>query len=443
MAVFMFAFDKDDKNSVGEFKIHLKPHPVTGEMVPAPAPKPAQKVETVENKKSEIKQALNGGATPSLGSIAKSSTTCTEKTTIVHTGDKVREARQKRYALATAIRKIYVAEGKRRGLLIPTTIHRQSLCKWAMTGDFVQLMRDEATAKAFFAGVQTCGSVWCCPVCANRIQEVRRQEIALAMKHFINQGKQAVMVTFTFPHTRDDSLKELLVKQSEALKKLRAGNVWTLFKNRIGFEGLVRSLEVTRGGNGWHPHTHELWFCNDNQDEEKFKEFLVNRWLSVCQKVGLVGDELNQVEAFLLHSVDVRFHCDTSDYLAKMDDKSHWGVDREIAKASTKLGKAKGMHPFELAYKGYSSLWLEYSEAIKGKSQLYWSQGLKAQIGIKDKSDEELAEEQENEPQLIGQLEKDEWFKVLSKELRAYVLDWIEDGQTIKDIKLLISLHKW
>jgi hypothetical protein len=126
-----------------------------------------------------------------------------------------------------------------------------------------------------------------------------------------------------------------------------------------------------------------------------------------------------------------------------MDDKSHWGVDREIAKASSKLGKSKGMHPFELAYKGYSQLWLEYSEAIKGKSQLYWSQGLKAQVGIDDKSDEELAEEQENEPQLIGQLEKDEWFKVLSKELRAYVLDWIEDGQTIKDIKLLISLHKW
>jgi pyrimidine deaminase RibD-like protein len=405
-----------------------------------------------KNNKNDVSEASNEAGTASLGSIAKSSTTYTQKTTVVHTGEKVREARQKRYALATAIRKIYVEEGKRRGLLIPTTIHRQSLCKWAMTGDFVQLMRDEATAKAFFAGVQTCGSVWCCPVCANRIQEVRRQEIALAMKHFIAKAKakgvegkfkQAVMVTFTFPHTRDDSLKELLVKQSEALKKLRAGNVWTLFKNRIGFEGLVRSLEVTRGGNGWHPHTHELWFCDYYQDEEKFKEFLVNRWLSVCQKVGLVGDELNQVEAFLLHSVDVRFHCDTSDYLAKMDDKSHWGVDREIAKASTKLGKAKGMHPFELAYKGYSSLWLEYSEAIKGKSQLYWSQGLKARVGIEDKSDEDISKEQENEPLLVGELEKDEWFKVLSKELRAYVLDWIEDGQTIKDIKLLISLHKW
>lgn len=388
-----------------------------------------------KNNKNELAGGVSEGGTPSLGNIAKSSTT--------YHPEKVKEARQKRFALSSAIRKIFIAEGKKRGLLIPTKIHRQSLCKWAMTGDFVHLMRDDSTAKAFFSGVQTCGSVWCCPVCANRIQEVRRQEIAIAMKHFIAQGKQAVMVTFTFPHTTDDGLKELLEKQANALKKLRAGNVWTLFKKRIAFDGLVRSLEVTRGGNGWHPHTHELWFCGDDQDEEKFKEFLVNRWLAVCQKAGLVSDEPAKVEAFTKHAVDVRFHCDTSEYLAKMDDKSHWGVDREIAKASSKQGKAKGMHPFELAHRGYSQLWIEYTEAIKGKSQLYWSQGLKAVVGIDDKTDEELAEEEANEPLLIGELSKDEWFNVLSKELRAYVLDWVEDRQSISNIKTLIDLHKW
>ena len=388
-----------------------------------------------KNNKNELASGISEAGTAPLGNIAKSSTT--------YHPEKVKEARQKRFALSSAIRKIFIAEGKKRGLLIPTKIHRQSLCKWAMTGDFVHLMRDDSTAKAFFSGVQTCGSVWCCPVCANRIQEVRRQEIAIGMKHFIAQGKQAVMVTFTFPHTLSDSLKELLAKQKVAFEKLRAGNVWTLFKNRIGFEGLVRSLEVTRGGNGWHPHTHELWFCNDDQDEEKFKEFLINRWLEMCQKVGLVGDEPAQIEAFTKHSVDVRFHCDTSDYLAKMDDKTHWGVDREIAKASSKQGKAKGMHPFELAHRGYSQLWIEYSEAIKGKSQLYWSPGLKDVVGIADKTDKELAKEQDNEPLLVGELSKDEWFNVLSKELRAYVLDWVEDRQSISNIKTLIDLHKW
>lgn len=44
------------------------------------------------------------------------------------------------------------------------------------------------------------------------------------------------------------------------------------FKDGIGYEGLVRGLELTYGSNGWHPHTHELWvldFWEEDSDRSK------------------------------------------------------------------------------------------------------------------------------------------------------------------------------
>ena len=223
----------------------------------------------------------------------------------------------------------------------------------------------------------------------------------------------------------------------------KSGKAFVGFKNKYGFEGLIRSLEITRGGNGWHPHTHELFFVDKKLDQPEFKEWLQNRWLNVCAKTGLVDiSDDKKVDAFLKHSLDVKFNCSTSDYLAKFDDKSNWGVDREIAKASSKNGKKNGMHPFELAHKGYSQLFIEYTEAIKGKSQLFWSRHLKAKVGIFDISDEEIAdnENETEEDKVIGFLRKvEDWKTVTAYELRSKILEMIEDDFDIIAIRRYIA----
>jgi len=295
--------------------------------------------------------------------------------------------------------------------------------------------------------LQTCGSVWTCPICANRIQEQRRGEIAQAMKFLCAeaQGKQAVMITFTFPHTVSDKLKELLEKFSKSLMTFKSGKAFVGFKNKYGFEGLIRSLEITRGGNGWHPHTHELFFVDKNLDQPEFKEWLQNRWLNVCVKSGLVDiEDDKQVDAFLKVSLDVKFNCSTSDYLAKFDDKANWGVDREIAKASSKNSKKNGLHPFELAHKGYSQLFIEYTDAIKGKAQLFWSRDLKKKVGIFDITDEEISEEDKKEEDtVIGFLRKiEDWKTVTAYELRSKILDMVEDGFDIVSIRRYISEYE-
>ena len=59
----------------------------------------------------------------------------------------------------------------------------------------------------------------------------------------------------------------------------------------FGYEGLIRSLEVMHGANGWHPHNHELWFLDEEIDHLEFQEFINNKWLEVCIKAGLVDSE--------------------------------------------------------------------------------------------------------------------------------------------------------
>lgn len=386
---------------------------------------------TNENKLAAPSQ---GAKIAPLGNIAKSASPCDPSRI-----EKLRDTRRKRFELLSSIRSCYIAEGKKQGRLIPTGYHRTSLCKHAMTGAEVHLFQKVAEVKkGYFVGLQTCGSVWTCPVCANRIQEVRRQEIAAAMTYFYKAAKQACMVTFTFPHTAANSLKELLEKFSKSLHDFKSGKGWATFKNKNGFDGLIRSLEITRGGNGWHPHTHELLFIDKDINEDDFKNWMLKRWLSVCIKSGLVdANDIKKQEQFLEHSLDFKFNCSTSDYLAKFDDKSNWGIDREIAKASTKQGKKDGMHPFELAHRGYNALFIEYTEAIKGRAQLFWSRGLKDKIGLNDIQDEDITEENEDD-NFIGSLDKDEWSKTVKTELRAKVLEMVEDGKKIEYIRLFI-----
>ena len=346
--------------------------------------------------------------------------------------------RKDRYKALSAVRSILIGEGLKQFPNLPTKYHRSTLCKHSLTGAEVAVFLSTEHGKAFFEGLQTCGNVWTCPVCAAKVQERRRLEIAQGMEYFYSVGgRQSVMVTFTFPHKKLMKLKDLLTKQAEAFKFFRKGKQWDKFKDKCSFEGLIRSLEVTYGQNGWHPHTHELWFVEDSIDQQEFLEFIKKRWLACCVRAGLVDEtDKKQVKAFDDYAVDVKFNCKASDYLAKTDHKdnlkSYWGADREIAKASSKTSKkeGKGMHPFQLAIDNKKDLFIEYVEAIRGKAQLFWSRGLKNKVGIVEKTDEELAEEKNDNAEIVEMITKPEWFIIRAKEKRAQVLNTAENNPT-------------
>lgn len=370
-----------------------------------------------------------GAPAPTLGTYAKCSSPPDERTPI-------RAVRAERYALQATARLLFSAEGRKHGFQYGHDIHRTAKCKHITRGGGAAVHRDRDRGAAFYSGLVTCGSVWACPICAAVVQERRREEIAQAIDWAYAQDLQPVMVTLTFPHHLWNQLQDLLDGQSDAFRRLRSGKAWQRFKRNIGYRGLIRSLELTHGKeHGWHPHTHELWLVDKHIEAADLQAEIVTKWAAACERAGLLSPA--QIEDFRRYSVDVKGWCSTSDYLAKQDDSRHWGADREIAKATTKRGGKKGLHPFGLladAQEGdekAGKLFLDYARAMKGKRQLFWSRGLKELVGLNDVSDEQLAEESRESADLLGSLTTEEWRAVRSAGMRSQVLDAAEiDGWT-------------
>jgi hypothetical protein len=313
--------------------------------------------------------------------------------------------------------------------------HRTTVCKRVNIGQ-VQIHKSKKHGKTFYGGLQTCGSVWACPVCANKIQARRTLEIRKAFKWaYKEELHQIMMVTFTYSHGISDKLFETMKKHTLAMKKFREHRDYTTLMKEIGYKGLIRSLELTYGGSGWHPHTHELFVINPLVDEKDIKRRILALWQKICTSVGLLDkDNEKQIKAFQKHSVDIVFNAKDSDYIAKQNggnDKC-WGADREMARASSKKGKKTGKSPFQLLSESekdstYKELFVEYAMAMKGKAQLFWSRGLKAKVGVDEKTDEQLAEEQTDTADTLALLSSEHWKKVLSldndsKKVRAELL---------------------
>lgn len=361
----------------------------------------------------------------SLGITAKSSTPPTREMG-------ARAARAEKYQ---ALHQARVWIGRRVNKLLPDVqfpgdIFRTFDCRNVRTSCMVEVRHTTGMA-ANYRNLSTCGSVWACPVCASRIQERRRLELEHLVHWAEDHGLQAIMVTFTFPHTGFDSLGELLGRQKDAFKRFRAGSPFKRFRAEIGFQGLVRSLEVTHGlTNGWHPHTHELWLVSPAVGQE-IRARLVELWERACIAARLLDPaDQAKVYAFRQHSVDVRLNASSGDYLAKQDSSRKWGITHEVAKATSKAGKAKGVHPHEFLVRmarGDEARYFEYLEAMKGKRQLFWSPGLKDRCGLDDVSDDDLALGGDD-ADLLGNLNQDEWDFIRAKRLAAQVLDAAEVG---------------
>jgi len=341
--------------------------------------------------------------------------------------------RVERYRLLSEARRLLQIEGKKAGLSHPANFHQTAKCNYYRFGEFVKINKSVEHSKTFYSGVVQCGRVYTCPVCAAKVQERRRIEIAQAFDYAYNNDKKVIMVTFTFPHHNKQPLKDMLLKQSLAFKKFRQGNVWQKKKANVGFLGLIRSLEVTYGDlNGWHPHTHEAWIVDQKVNAEEFREWIARRWFNVCANSGLLPDGFHKFDKFLEHSVQITDWASNSDYLAKLDDSKHWGADRELAKGNVKQAKGKGSHPFDLLSKSIDGekqsrvLFSEYADAMRGKAQIFWSRGLKSLVGVDELTDEQLATMEFDPAFPLGQLDKQDWSLIVKNQKQAFILDLAE-----------------
>lgn len=156
----------------------------------------------------------------------------------------------------------------------------------------VYLLRSDKGHTSFF-GLQTCKNTWVCPHCAAIQMKKYRERIAAAIDLLKKQDLVGVMITFTLPHFKAQSCKEVTkvlydsfgdcIKNAYKNRECSNGSfrscgTFNSFFHECEIKHYVRVCEHTFSKiNGWHPHFHCLfWLPKRNlqkvlQWEEKIK----------------------------------------------------------------------------------------------------------------------------------------------------------------------------
>lgn len=327
---------------------------------------------------------------------------------------------------------------------------RVSGCIRRKVGAEVAVMYSPSLKKAHFGGLMVCGSVWTCPPCAAKVSERRKNEVVQATDLHKSQGGGLYMVTLTTSHKRSDKLGDWLARFSDARARMRRQRAYRELVDRIGQVGNVRALEVTYGdANGWHPHEHALWLTDKPLSDTRLRQLrseLFALWRAACLAAGLpLPNRARGVNVIVMESA--------AEYVAKFGREPRWGVGSEMAKQHSKAGHSKSMTPFDLlrayhdgsddgSHKRFGALFVVFAKAFFGKRQIVWSAGLKELFGIKQVSDEDIAEEEADDAAELVRITATQWKCVLHQkaDVRQILLERAESGGHAAVVEYLADL---
>jgi hypothetical protein len=182
-------------------------------------------------------------------------------------------------------------------------------------------------------------------------------------------------------------------------------------KDTVGITGTIRTLEVTHGRNGWHPHVHTLVLTARPFTDDERAQLLTHAYTSWRGSVVKAGQRAPLSEHTTISAV--RDASDVAQYVTKI------GAALEVTQGAAKLGRRAGHRtPFavlsDFLVHGDAddlAVWREWEIGMKGAKQLTWSRGLRAQFDVADVTDEELAAEEVGGA-LVVSLSADEWHVV-------------------------------
>jgi len=301
--------------------------------------------------------------------------------------------------------------------------------------DKVEVVQHTPTGALSFGNLMKCGSVWICPVCSAKIVQGRRLELTELINAAYAQGFAVSMLTLTVPHQRDDALSDTLVKLSHAKRLMQNRKPWTGFKSAVGMIGNIRVLEVTHGGNGWHPHFHCLLIHKARVVMAGFRPALLSMWQDACFTAGL--NRPSDEHGINLIQCEKRNSKALGDYIAK------FGIDYEMTYgAQSKEGKGlvKGKAPFTLLRDAMGGdqhakrLFTIYAEAFHGRRQLVYSRGLRAALGLEvELTDDELAEGKNQDMKLVYLISLPDWRRMCRHGLRGAFLSYLAERLSPND----------
>ena len=331
------------------------------------------------------------------------------------------------------------------------SLERQCNCLRYQNGHsaFIDLFKAPGATKAHYKGLQTCGSVHSCPICATKITEYRKKEIEDLLEKTI--GKHHYLVTLTIPHYINESCKDVRDKFLAARRRLKnwndieGHNEFVSFRKTLKhyqYDGSVTTVEVTFGQNGWHIHSHELFIFDKKIDDlKKFREIVFANWT----KAVIYSDiQIKNASAFFKRSVRIdelgQDHKNImTSYLTKVGTSETWGMSMELTKGNLKKQQNGNITPFGMLfaivqaptkiesrtlYNKYQYRFWEYCQTFKGKQFIRFSKNLKNKYGIAEIKDQDIVNMDDLLSQHYGWFEpKTEWEEIKKFRLRGWVLE--------------------
>ena len=246
--------------------------------------------------------------------------------------------------------------------------------------------------KANFQNVRVCGSVWLCPCCSQKIRTQRAAELDQTIRLHGERGGGAVISLLSVSHYRKHSLRSTQHALKVGWTQTTKQRDYKQLKDRFGIVGYAKTLEVTQGKNGWHPHYHVVWFTErplTDAEREQFDAALYQLWMHNVTKYTdrSVNHEANHVQK--IRTIDA-----IANYLSK-------SIAFELTHGHTKDGKMPTQRtPFQIA-KDYTksfderdeARWNEYVDAIVGERMITYSRSLsELRTPESHATDEEIAE---------------------------------------------------
>lgn len=320
-----------------------------------------------------------------------------------------RDIRRVRYADQRQAAKLYrqFSQGEKRAGRGVT------MCGWTMRADIthIEVMREDKpnAANVFYDGLVTCGLAWVCPCCSVKKSEERRQRVNRALKQGRQRGLVPIMLTLTARHTRRTKLAPFLGQLRDAWRVLVQSRQWKAFNADKLAGGFAKALEITDGGNGWHPHFHVILLVDERTEGAAIEatEALATAWFAALEKVGLDG----KTKAAKQYAFHVQGAAAAGNYVAK------WGAAEEMTMTQNKDGKKEGsLTPWEMLTisrttadtkerQRCASRWWEFVQATKGAHQLEASPKFKELM----EGEDEDGEEEPGEVNPIGQIRRGKW----------------------------------
>jgi len=329
---------------------------------------------------------------------------------------------------------------------------RHQYCGFASKSEYVKLIKNEHN-NYNFKGSAVCGNVHRCPTCNQNIMRQRQIQLRALAKSHLKQGYKLGFVTLTQKTDSVKSTQDLFTQIKTNYRKFQNLKFYQKLKKSNFIMGQVVTTETTYNDhhNGHH-HLHILYFYKTDFSKKihDVQNELIQKWVDYTDANIKAQDQkvVNNINGI-------------TDYVAKWDVATEMTSDqhKNTSKGITffQMGEAltillqksehnpKTRETLKPIINGLKKLMSVHIEVTKGTRKMIISKSLLELYQVEDKTEQELAQEQETIEEIIN-FSRNVFVEICKLEIKAHILcicyeDICKTEKQLKIYQLLLEFR--